>query len=554
MSEKYAFKLQGRNPDVLNSIANLSSDEVFTPPAFANAMLDRIEEAWNSSHEDESIWANSEVKFLDPFTKSGVFLREIVKRLVIGLEHQIPDLQERVDHILTKQVFGAATTTLTSLLARRSLYCSKDATGKHSITGKFTKPDGNVYFEEGDHQWHGGSIRRLTLDGQGNEVEVFVDGRCKVCGASRRDFEREQGLELHAYSFIHKDDVQIWTQEAFGEPMQFDVIVGNPPYQLNDGGGEGAGATPIYDLFIQQAIKLNPRFLALVIPARWYSGGKGLDEFRKSMLEDTRILEIHDFPETEMVFPGVNIRGGVCYFLWSSAHNGKTKVVNYKKSGEQSIATRALLEDGSQSFIRYNQAVDIYKKVKSKSANFYSDRVASRNPFGIPSNFSDFTTTPSGKSTKPLFRSRRGNSKDKEVFVDPKYIKSGHEYVDKLKVLVSKASPGGDEYPHLILGEPIIAPPGSVSTETYLIVDAPKNDAEAQNLIAYMSTTFFRFMVSLVKTTQNISKGSFAFVPIMDLSKSWNDTELNKHFQLTQEEADFMRGIVKDVSWGLSND
>lgn len=546
---KNNFRLQGRNPDVLNSIANLSSDEVFTPPTFANQMIDQIEQAWAKHNHGESIWQNPNVRFLDPFTKSGVFLREVVKRLNKGLEQQIADVQERIDHILVNQVFGVATTTLTSLLARRTVYCSTDAMGKHSISNQFRTSDGNIFFENGEHEWAGGSVRELSANELGEPIEILTDARCRICGASRREFDRSIGAELHAYSLIHSKDVDNWTKKVFGEHMQFDVILGNPPYQLNDGGGEGAGATPIYDLFIEQAIKLNPRFLALVIPARWYSGGKGLDDFRKMMLQDGRIMEIHDYPETDMVFPGVNIRGGVCFFLWSGSHTGATKVVNYKRNGGNSTAVRQLLEPGAESFIRYNEAVGIFRKVQSHSSNFYSDRVASRNPFGIASNHARFTTTKTGQSNVPLFRSRRGSSQDKLVYISANEVKAGFENIEKLKVLVSKASPGGDDYPHLILGEPIVAPPGSVCTETYLIVDTPSNLNQAANLVQYMSTIFFRFMVSLVKNTQNISKGSFSFVPILDLETHWTDEMLQAKFEFTEEEVTFMKNVVKEVTW-----
>jgi site-specific DNA-methyltransferase (adenine-specific) len=293
----------------------------------------------------------------------------------------------------------------------------------------------------------------------------------------------------------------------FGEEMHFDVIIGNPPYQLSDGGGEGASAMPLYHKFVAQAKQLDPRYLVMVIPARWYSGGKGLDEFRSEMLSDPLLAEIHDYPETDMVFPGVNIRGGICYFLRSKTHHGDAKVVNYKKNSEPIIKYRPLLESGLTSFVRYNQAISILTKVRSKKEETFETRVQSRNPYGIPSDFSDFSSTKSAKTPVTLFRSRRGASTDKEVYVAEKHILNNANFKDKIKVLVSKASPGGDEYPHSVLGRPFLAPKNSVSTETYLIIDFPKNIAEGNNLISYMETRFFRFLVSLIKNTQNISKG-----------------------------------------------
>ena len=254
MNGRARLSLRGRNPDVLTCIANLSNDEVFTPPELANQMLDTLAEAWAESNGGASIWTDSAVRFLDPCTKSGVFLREITGRLTRGLADEIPDLQNRVDHILTKQVFGIATTHLTSLLARRSVYCSKRANGEHSIAGSFDGEAGNIWFGRLEHTW--------------------VADKCKYCGANRRDYDRGDERETHAYAFIHTDDVTARVAELFGGDMQFDVIIGNPPYQLGQSGGEAIGsfAMPIYQKFIQAAKALEPRYLD-GSPV-WRSGGK----------------------------------------------------------------------------------------------------------------------------------------------------------------------------------------------------------------------------------------------------------------------------------------
>ena len=334
MSEKAAFTLRARNPDVLTCIANLSNDEVFTPPEFANQMLDDIAEAWAASNDGANIWADPTVTFLDPFTKSGVFLREITTRLTNGLEQEFPDLQERVDHILTEQVFGVAITHLTSLLARRSVYCSKFATGRHSIAESFSSDDGNIWFERVDHEWVGGTDWVLTADAQGNQVRKYKDGKCRYCGASQKSLDRGEGLETHAYAFIHTDDIQGRLDEMFGENMQFDVIIGNPPYQLADGGGTGSSASPIYNLFVEQAKALAPRFLTMVIPSRWFTGGKGLDDFRDSMLNDDRLRSIDDYLISSDVFPGVALKGGICYFLWDRDNPGPCRVTTHFKDEE----------------------------------------------------------------------------------------------------------------------------------------------------------------------------------------------------------------------------
>ncbi len=259
-----AFTLRGHNPDVLTCIANLSNDEVFTPPELANRMLDALADAWASSNDGASIWEDETVTFLDPFSKSGVFLREIVQRLTAGLATKLPDLEERVDHILTRQVFGIGITVLTSLLTRRSIYCSKFANGQHSVAKSFTTGAGNVWFERTEHTWVGGGP-----DGTARQDGDAPPGgrRCRYCGASEDEYSRGPARETHAYAFIHTDDIGARLAELFGGRMQFDVVIGNPPYQLSDS-GFGASAIPIYQKFVEQAKALEPRFLTLVIPAR----------------------------------------------------------------------------------------------------------------------------------------------------------------------------------------------------------------------------------------------------------------------------------------------
>jgi hypothetical protein len=332
---KAAFELRSHNPDVLTCIANLSNDEVFTPPELANQMLDRLEAAWAEAHDGESIWSDSTVTFLDPFTKSGVFLREIVSRLNAGLTAEIPILEDRVDHILTKQVFGIGITRLTSLLARRSVYCSKDATGEHSIAKSFDRDWGNVWFERVEHTWAG--------------------DKCVYCGASRSGYSRGEDLETHAYAFIHTTDIKAQLQRMFGADVQFDVIIGNPPYQLDDGGA-GASALPIYQKFVSSAKALEPRFMTMIIPSRWFAGGRGLASFRAEMLADDRVRSIDDYFDSRDVFPGVDVAGGVCYFLWNRDDRGPCLVTTHRL-GTSNSATRPLLEPGADVFVRYNEGL-----------------------------------------------------------------------------------------------------------------------------------------------------------------------------------------------------
>lgn len=341
------------NPDVLSCIANLSNDEVFTPPEVANAMLDML---------PQELFSDPDAKFLDPACKSGVFLREIAKRLLIGLEGQIPDLQERVDHIFHHQLNGIAITELTSLLARRSLYCSKYPNSIYSVS-RFDDAEGNIRFKNTPHRWK--------------------DGRCEFCGASDSEYggEKRKGRETHAYEFIHT------TRPEEILKMKFDVIIGNPPYQLSDG-GNSASATPIYQLFVQGAMKLNPRFLTMIIPSRWFAGGKGLDSFRHEMISDTRIRQLHDFLNASDCFrTGVEIKGGVCYFLWDRDHRGSCLVTTHTSEGIISQKERYMKNsEDSDIFIRRNEALTILDKVLSYNENSFSNLVSSRKPFGLPTN------------------------------------------------------------------------------------------------------------------------------------------------------------------------
>lgn len=430
MSEQASFSLRGRNPDVLTCIANLSNDEVFTPPELANRMLDTLTNAWAADNGGANIWANKKIKFLDPCTKSGVFLREITSRLNKGLAEEIPNLQKRVDYILTNQVFGIATTYLTSLLARRSVYCSKHAMGKHSIAKSLTSDDGNVWFQQLEHTWEG--------------------TKCKHCGAPRTIFDREEGRETHAYAFIHTDNIKARVAEFFGDDMQFDVIIGNPPYQMAGGAG-GTSDSSIYHLFVEQAMNLDPTFLSMVIPSRWLAGGRGLDEFRQAMLGDHHLRELFDYPAASDVFPGVEIKAGVCYFLWDAAHNGECNVTTVRGDEVLGPIQRNLGE--FDIFVRDARAVSILQKVLHRKEASINTILTRDTAFGFASNFDGFhETTRSGDV--PLYFIRR--MKRGVGFVARKTVAKNESLIDCWKVFVPEAYNGGDALPHQILGKPQI--------------------------------------------------------------------------------------------------
>ncbi len=486
------------NPDIISCLANLSTDEVFTSPVLANLMLDQL---------PPGLWQDPTVKFLDPACKSGIFLREIAKRLIDGLATEIPEIQSRINHIFENQIFGLAITELTGLISRRTLYCSKNADGDFSVTSAFDNEQGNIFYERIEHQWN--------------------HGRCSLCGASEQLFNRGTDMESYAYQFIHSN-----LPEEISN-MKFDVIIGNPPYHLTDS-GENVGASPIYHKFIEQAKKLNPRFISMIIPSRWFAGGKGLDDFRVQMLNDERISHLVDYPVTSDVFPGLKVIGGVCYFLWDSHHRGPCEVTTVMNGSRDSMIRKLNQFD---SFVRFNKAISILEKVSAKGHQSLATRVSSQKPFGLRT-----YEEPSGRGTILLFANK------KQGLIEKRAIPKGHDLIDKWKVLLSMGyGEGGEtrEYPRKILGRPIVAGPKSACTETYLVIDYFDSERSARNLEIYLKTRFLRFLVGLRKNTQHVSKDKFEFVPRLPMTKKWTDEELFEYFELTKDEKIFIETIVR---------
>lgn len=555
MNLQASFTLQGHNPDVLTCIANLSNDEVFTPPEFANQMLDTLERAWAESNHGASIWADQTVTFLDPFTKSGVFLREITRRLTDGLETQIPDLEERVDHILTKQVFGIGITQLTSLLARRSVYCSKDATGEHSIAKSFDRDWGNIWFERTEHTWAGRKrVRRVNpLTGDEELVEEFGTGRCRFCGASEGEYARDEFLETHAYAFIHTDDIKARVNELFGAEMQFDVIIGNPPYQLDDG-GHGTSAAPVYHSFVEQAKALEPRMLTMVIPARWFTGGKGLDSFRHQMLADDRMRSLDIFEDSRDCFPGVDVAGGITYFLWHRDAPGLCEVTNHAKGVMGATVARRLLEPGAKVFIRSNEALEILRAVfAAEGARDFalpeirrlSGSISARKPFGLSSNFRGL---PEKLASDDVMIYQNGGT----AWVSREKVAAGKALIDRWKVLISytsseHAGQSDSKGMRRVLARVEVMAPGTVGTESYLVGGSFDNEESAMNLVRYLRTRFVRFLVSPLVTTQHVTRGSFEFVPMQDFSRPWTDEELYEKYKLTPNQVAHIESQIKPM-------
>jgi len=500
------------NPDVLTCIANLSNDEVFTPPKLANEILDLL---------PTELWSNPDAKFLDPVSKSGVFLREMAKRLMEGLKNQIPDKQERINHIFENQLYGIAITELTSLLSRRTVYCSKTANGRYSVCETFDDEQGNIIYERIQHTWD--------------------KGKCTYCSASQEVYDRDEQLETHAYNFIHTEN----PLELFKtKDMKFDVIVGNPPYQLSDGGAQKS-ASPIYHSFVDQAKKLNPRYMTMIIPARWYNGGKGLDEFRKSMLIDRKIKELHDYPDTSDCFPGLNIRGGVCYFLWDRDYSGDCLVTTHKANKVGLGVKRPLLEKGVDVFVRYNEAISILRKVRAQNEASFNQVVSARKPFGLATNFSGFKKSKDKTNNIRLYRFGDNG------FVSLNKIEKNHSFINAWKIFVPYSSPGDDSYPHLILSQPIVVGPETCCTETYLVIGPFSNEKRARNVALYMTSSFFRFMILLAKSTQHITRKTYAFAPEQNFDEKWTDEKLYKKYGITQNEIDFINTLIRpmDISY-----
>lgn len=494
------------NPDVLSCLANLSNDEVFTSPDLVNKILDLL---------PADIWKNKNIKFLDPCCKTGVFLREIAKRLIEGLAEEIPDLQSRIDHVFQNQIYGISITELTSLLSRRSLYCSKYPNSIYSVS-TFKTIDGNIRFKRIEHKW--------------------ASGRCVYCGASESEYKRGNELETHAYEFIHTRK----PEEILN--MKFDVIIGNPPYQLKTGGAQ-AQAIPLYNKFVLQAIKLNPRFITMIIPSRWFTGGFGLNSFRDEMLNDKRLRVIHDYINASECFPGVEIKGGVCYFLWDRDHPGLCSINTHVDGKIVSSMDRPLLEPGNDVFIRYNEALPIFRKVLAYKEPSFSTIMSSQRPFGLPTNFADFHEDKKTGDLTVYCNKKIG-------YVSSSFpITKNQDLIKKYKLFTPKAVGSGSKDDYV---KPILGAPGSLCTETYVATGPFETEEQAKNAMSYIDTKFFHFFLTLKKNTQDALSGAFEFIPLQDFNESWNDEKLYKKYNITQEEIAFIESMVRKEIGGTN--
>jgi site-specific DNA-methyltransferase (adenine-specific) len=505
----------GHVPDILDCLAQLSNDEVPTPPKLARAVLDLL---------PSDVWEDPQLKWLDPFCKSGVFLREIATRLLIGLSAWEPDFEKRREHIFRDMLFGTSITQMTGHIARRSLYYSRDASGPQSVV-KFERPDGNLPFVLAHH--------------------VFQHGKCLDCRAAEAIVR--EGRENHAYSFIHD---AYPTQEM--SDMKFDVIVGNPPYQIGiDNDRDSPDANPVYQYFVTKAIETKPRHIAMIIPSRWFTGGKAqLDSFRAQMIADRHLEKIVDNPQLFDCFPGVEIKGGVNYFLWSRDHSGDCEFSTRVDGVIVSSATRDLRE-GSGVLIRDNNAASIIRKVNPviQGTGSLADVVATRYPFGpsLMSNFKGAAETPFAGSVPLIFVNKVG-------YIRPDQVTRNHEWINKWKVLLPKASDGHGRQVSYVLGEPIALAPGSICTQTYLVAGTFGSKVEAQNYAHYLATKFVRFLVLQRKSTQDVTPDRFRFVPQLDMTRRWDDDALFEKFRFSASERSYINSTIHERAVNLSLD
>ena len=499
-------------PDVLEVIANLSSNEVFTPPRVVNNVLDLL---------PENVWKDPSLRWLDPGAKTGVFPREITKRLMVGLAEAIPDEAERLQHILGEMVFAFAITDMTAMMTRRSLYCSKDASSELSASQLPTK-EGNVWHERIEHSYD-------------------AKDRCAECGGYKQGLEQD-GRDNYAYGFIHAEGRQQITKET---NMKFDVVAGNPPYQM-DADSEGKNVIALYDAFVNQARDLNPQYIAMIIPSRWMAGGRGLDEFRTTMLADKRIRRIVDYPNAGELFPGVEIKAGVLYFLWDRDNPGTCMTSTHRNGEIVGPVERQL--DEFDIFVRDARALPILHKVLKRKEPSLSDMVSTRDPFG-PALSSNFTGYRKGDKKQQgdlkLFMVVGGQRVEK--WVSPDLVSRNHSLIRKWKVLVPKAYGASEAIPHQVIGQPVLGGQNSVCSPTYLVLGPFENKTEAESAESYIKTRFLRFLVSLSKLSQNSTQKNYTWVPQQTWDRTWTDAELYKKYGITKDEQEYIAAMVKEM-------
>jgi len=548
--------------DILETLKSPNDYEVFTKPDVADTLLKLLpDEIWKSKNLKN-------LKFLDPGSKSGVFLREIVKKLYKELKGTIENDCERLKHILCNQVYGIGITTKTEIITRRTVYATRFASNRLPIlngpcsrsypnkcNSKTITCKRNIGTDEclSGYGYRLGNVcsvnksyndktnshdmcDKLFEHDAGNIVNRTYkhtygkDGKCIYCGMKEDD--------KHVYPFIHDDIKTIFG----GVDMKFDVIIGNPPYQVSDGGHKSS-ASPIYHKFVTRAIKLSSQYVIMVIPNRWFAGGKGLDEFRKYMINNKHIKRLDDYPDSSIIFPDVD-NAGVCYFLIDKKYQSDiVEFVSHYADNNSHTMNRKLDPFNQGIVFRNNESISIYEKVINKwngkflFTNKNNSIVSQNAPFGIRSNgiWHDNMTTNDIK----IYR-RNGTS-----YINKIDIKKNHNLINKWKVLVPTIGTKSGEYNDQVIYKPTIAEPNSICSETYSVNKSFDTKQEAEYHVSYIWTRFFRFMVSLKKVSQNGSRKVYQFVPNMPANHYYTDKYLYNYFGLTQEEIDYIEKMIR---------
>jgi len=540
--------------DILSLFEALNSHEVFTPPRIARQMLDLL---------PQEIWSDPSIKILDPCAKSGVFLRESFYRLFTFLDgkglyetedgeiYDLNDKQQRINHILKNMLFGIATSELTAYVSRRTLYGVMRANSDKQLSAIEAFEQSSNY-----HQWT--EQEKYNFIGR-NKFNEYFDHNL-FCTPDYEGFEaegnifypndevkklvmEEDGYEIEDkyFPFIEENTKHKKILDIKGGVMKFSVIVGNPPYQISDGGGNGASAKPLYQHFVSLAKSLNPRYISFIIPSRWFSGGKGLDVFRTSMLQDKSIKKLVDFQNGKDCFPGTSISGGVCYFIMDKDYNGKCEVVNV--AGDKYHSQKRDL-DSHNIFIRSNLALDIITKIQSNCTTYFSSIVSPRNPFGLASK----TRSIDCHQDQYL----KVYTSQGECYIPRNYPGLKESRIDSHKVIFSKvtsehAGEPSKDGKYKVLSRLFHASPNDVCTDSYLCISGLKSESEARNVISYMKTKVFRFLLLQSLTSHNISSEKFSLIPLVSFNQEYDDETVYKMFNLGSKEKEHIESTIKDI-------
>ena len=543
------------NFDLLETITNVGNDEVFTPRRVCEMMLDSL---------PRDVWSNPDYKWLNPCSKNGVFEREIALRLDEGLQDIIPDMEKRRKHILQDMIYSIALTRFTANVARRTVYYCMEANRK--CDGLKDPVDGHFVngFAIGNGTWFDTAEGNILTPNA--EHIIGRNGKCEFCRIAKDSqyLDRNQ-RENYAYEFIHTkdEDLLMHLQDRFfkGERnMKFDIIIGNPPYQLADGGA-GASSMPIYNLFVEKSIYLKPKFISMIIPSRWMTGGKGLDDFRANMLSMRNFRVLHDFANPKQCFPANDIKGGVCYFVWDRDYDGKCKIFLYQDNDKIINSTRFLQYENEDIFIRDERVISIIEKVKSNFFVSFSTIVSPQKPYGfrgdifkspLKYNLPEMSDKPikGGYKIYGLYESKRSIRYIPKDYPIPK-----KEYIDGFKLFMARNSGSGIYGEQL--SEGIIANKDDLCTETYVVIGLFNLQNEVVNCQKYIKTKFFRAMLGIRKQDQGAAKEVYRFVPLQDFTQNsdidWQgsikeiDKQLFDKYGLDDKEREFIEQNIQEM-------